>query len=251
MDSHADLAMLAKLYEQTLRHWTAVNNQIKAAQRNASAIPVQAMAMREELSERQATLKDALETQLTSHITWPFMRDLKGIGGVTMARIIGIIDDPRRFPGQACSSGHIFAPDYDVEAPCPLVDRDGNACGGTMQPPRPHTGVSSVRHYFGLITDEDGQLIQHRRGQRSSFHNVGRSILIGRWGVGDKIKQHKPNGYYDTFVELYERKCSEGKPAKHAEFIGKLVAVKELLGDFLMDWKSRLAEVSEHEPART
>ncbi len=69
---------------------------------------------------------------LKKHELWPFLEPLRGLRGPSVCLVIGMIRDPRRFPGQLCEKGHYLpAGLFPVGAPCPvLVTRNGKTAEG-------------------------------------------------------------------------------------------------------------------------
>jgi len=59
---------------------------------------------------------------LKQHELWPFLEPLRGLRGPSVCLIIGMIRDPRRFPGQLCEKGHYLpAGLFATGAPCPVL----------------------------------------------------------------------------------------------------------------------------------
>lgn len=203
-----------------------------------------------------------------------------GMRGALMARLVAMIGDPRRFPGQRCSQGHLLASIYEVGVRCPVVesphaddDSDGpgtdaeslleseplngrvpgpvdatsesdktSGCPGTLLAPRRGSGVRSLWHYAGLI-ERDGKLIRKTKGQRCDFSPRMKSlILMPDVGLRSQINRHQPEPYYTLKCEQKERLLALGKPRWQAEKTSGTIAIKRLLGDLLMEWKRRLAE---------
>lgn len=87
----------------------------------------------EMFSDTEKQLSRRLGKTLKGHVLWPWLEGLSGLAGPLSARVIAIIGDPRRFPGQQCSIGHTLPPVYRVGEPCPVVaevDRESEANTG-------------------------------------------------------------------------------------------------------------------------
>lgn len=165
-----------------------------------SIIAVQATAEKKVASE--------LAKALRKHPLWPWLSQYPGLGGVHTARLISRIGDPRRFPGQQCSIGHTMTPDYAPGTPCPMDDWEGNACPGTMRPPRPHTGTRSVWHYLGLHV-VDGRSPRKAKGQRVDWDPIGRTAVLQPDGIADHIVRHRTPKYRDLYDATKERLTRE------------------------------------------
>lgn len=72
-----------------------------------------------EALEKQASRE--LGKALRNHPLWPWLKPLKGVAGPRTARLIALIGDPRRFPGQPCTEGHYLPPSFPVGSPCPIT----------------------------------------------------------------------------------------------------------------------------------
>jgi hypothetical protein len=75
----------------------------------------------EALKKVEDSLGRQLQKALRSHDLWPWLQPLKGLAGPRTARVIAAIGDPRRFPGQKCSEGHVLPPLFEVGSPCPIT----------------------------------------------------------------------------------------------------------------------------------
>lgn len=68
---------------------------------------------------------------LKKHELWPFLEPLLGLRGPTVGLVIGMVRDPRRFPGQLCEKGHYLpAGIFPVGAPCPVLTTNGITAEG-------------------------------------------------------------------------------------------------------------------------
>lgn len=78
-----------------------------------------------ELADDLKTIENRLSRQLgrtlRSHALWPFLEPLKGVSGPLTARLVSMIQDPLRFPGQPCTAGHILRPILPAGTPCPVA----------------------------------------------------------------------------------------------------------------------------------
>lgn len=196
---------------------------------------------------KQAAVR-TVKQLLREHPIWPFLEDKPGLRGPRVARIVSIIYDPRRFPGQPCNGPevHFSIPIYKVGDSCPhqvWVEEEGKRgsilapCPGTMCPERKRTGVRSVWHYFGLFPDENGNLIKRHKGQSSGFRVQDRALFIGPEGIGDAIIRHRTPVYRAIYDEKKARFIEEGKEKGAAHDRAKIIACKEFLRDLLMAWK--------------
>lgn len=66
-------------------------------------------------------LSNRLQKELKRHPLWPWLKAQKGLAGPRVARLIAIIGDPLRFPGQKCSMGHTLPPGFEVGQQCPVT----------------------------------------------------------------------------------------------------------------------------------
>lgn len=227
------------------------------------------------LAETERRIGYRLSKRLSDHVLADWIP--KGLGGARTARIIAAIGDPRRFPGQPCSLGHILPPLYETGAACPAEssewrsehetsseDSPGTAeagcetadnharCPGTMLDPRPHTGVSSLWHYFGLIPGRDGNLIRRHKGEQASYSPKYRALILGDKGTADQIVMQRAEPYRTKYDEFKSRRQTEYQPETEAESglppwrlnkIARIVAAKAFIGDLLMEWKRRLSAI--------
>lgn len=212
------------------------------------------------LVKAEAMEAAAIKKELRRHILWPWLSKLPGLGGVHTARLISIIGDPRRFPGQRCSEGHHRPPGLPVGSPCPVKD-DDETCPGIMEPARTTSGVRSLYKYLALHADENGKAPRKRKGQKANWHMVGRASVMQPDGIADHIVKHRTPGYreiYDLTRERLERERgvlvegaersdeSENAPGSLRPFqvhnIARKVAAKAFVGDLLTEWKRLLGE---------
>jgi hypothetical protein len=142
--------------------------------------------------------------ELRRQAIWRWLENYPGLGGVQTARLVALIDDPHLFPGQKCSKGHYEPPIHRIGAPCPKAVK-GEVCPGKMLAPRPHTGVSSLRHYVGLHV-VDGNMPRKTRGQQGDWNPIGRTVLLMPKGIVDQIIQHKGRHAVDGKV-----RCPRGE----------------------------------------
>lgn len=231
-------------------------------------------AMSADIQKVEEKLDRLIKKELMSHPVWPWLSQYPGLGGVQVARLISLIGDPRRFPGQKCSVGHTAPPDREVGAPCPWVGIDDAVCDGTMLPPRETTGVRSLWHYLGLHV-VDGRSPKKRKGQRADWSPVGRTVVLMPGGIADSIIKSRTPVYRDEYDRQKERLISErGADIAHVDdekrgpalldepevesgpvtepVVGlrpiqiheraRKIAAKRFVGDLLMEWKRVLAE---------
>lgn len=228
----------------------------------------------EDFGKVEDRLERGIAKEMTGHPIWPWLSQYPGVRGVQTARLISLIGDPRRFPGQKCSVGHTSPPDHEVGAPCPWVGIDDAACEGTMLPPRETTGVRSLWHYLGLHV-VDGRSPKKRKGQRADWSPVGRTVVLMPGGIADSIIRSRTPVYRDEYDRQKERLISErgvesaavsdeaaglalldgSEVAKRAASDGisglrpiqiheraRKIAAKRFVGDLLMEWKRVLAD---------
>lgn len=224
------------------------------------------------LAEKEAAKR--VNKMLRQHVLWPWLSARPGLGGIHMARVIALIGDPRRFPGQKCSKGHTSLPDYAVGSPCPVADpKTGELCDGIMEPPRRTTGVRSVWHYLGLHCDAEGKAPRRRIGVKADWQPKGRASCMQPNGIAEHIVKQKGCPYRPVYDAARERLSQRGADPESeidlacgpedgggaAEIspviegaIGRLrpiqvhniarkIAVKAAIGDMFMEWK-RLAD---------
>ena len=192
------------------------------------------------------------------HPLWPWLSEHKGLGGPLTGRVIALIRDPRRFPGQPCSEGHIGPPVYEIGAPCPTITQVGEQgneqpCEGTMFPPRRHSGVRSLWHYLGVHV-VDGKLPRRRKGQQADWHVQGRALLLmPNVGLAAQIVKHRTEPYRTTYDRAKARLVvergvvdssnesanSDGSALRPFQIdrIAQTIAVKAFVGDLLTEWK--------------
>lgn len=204
----------------------------------------------------------ALAKEFQHHVIYDWLP--KGMRGALVARLVAAIGDPRRFPGQACSLGHLSVATFDVGAPCPWVgmrcggdngngpgtDTDtsnegdkspGVSCPGLMQLPRTGTGVRSLWHYLGLI-EREGKLVGRRKGSKADYSPRLRSLLLmPNVGIRSQIIKHRTPVYREAYDDAKVRLLERGLPRHRADKIAGIIAVKRFTGDLLMEWKRRVA----------
>lgn len=233
-------------------------------------------AMSADIQKVEEKLDRLIKKELMGHPVWPWLSKYPGLGGVQVARLISLIGDPRRFPGQKCSVGHTLSPDHEVGAPCPWVGIDDAVCEGTMLPPRETTGVRSLWHYLGLHV-VDGRSPKKRKGKRADWSPVGRTVVLMPGGIAESIVRLRTPVYRDEYDRQKERLISErgaapavvtevedgaalldgpeveggiaselttGLRPKQIHALAQKIAAKRFVGDLLMEWKRVLAEAS-------
>lgn len=240
----------------------------------------------EALKKVEDHLGRAIKTELRQHVLWPWLEAQRGLGGIQIARLISLIGDPRRFPGQGCLNGHAFVPDYVVGQRCPVMLVTGQ-CEATVVE-RTGSGVRPLWRYLGLDVVE-GHSPKRRKGVRSHWSPEGRTMLLMPRGVADQIVTYRIQPYYDLYLAAKTRKLGDdatddkyvldgnrggvplihmkapptnplrsimdvagsppspgvssiievaGMPLIRAHRIGRVVAVKALVGDLLTHWKT-------------
>lgn len=224
------------------------------------------------LKVAESKISRALKKTLEAHVLYDWLP--AGLSGARTGRILAAIGDPRRFPGQQCSNGHTLPPLYEAGTACPVEalerpaesegfseDSPGSAeiqpeyeklnvrCPGVMSEPRPHTGVASLWHYFGLIPGADGSLVSRRKGQQASYSPQYRALVLGEMGVADQIVMRGIEPYRSKYDEFKSRRQADeqngnenpcGLPPWRLHKIARIVASKAFLGDLLVEWKRRI-----------
>ncbi len=216
-------------------------------------IPQLDWAWRATLDEQKEDVSGALKAALQGHPLWPFLEDLPGLRSAYVARLISIIDDPRRFPGVACSEGHIHSTVVAIGDPCPsttIPERgaDPEPCPGVIERQRPGTGTRAIWHYFGLhvlaVETGDGE-VEHKlpnkyqlgrfSNKQADWHMQAQSLFLGDWGVAGQIKAQKPQPYESIYREKFAQKQNEGHPRPNR--VAEVVVCKAFIADLLREWK--------------
>lgn len=155
-----------------------------------------------ELSDAMEKIEDAIGRkvvrELRKHPLWPWLSQFPGLGGIHTARLISIIGDPRRFPGQPCTMKHIQPPIYEIGAQCPVVGTDREPCEGLMLPPRSTTGVASLWKYCGLHA-VNGKSPRKTRGKRTDYNVKARTCILQPDGIADQIIRRRVPHYRDIY----------------------------------------------------
>jgi hypothetical protein len=185
----------------------------------------------------EATFAKTLRRSLREHPLWDWIAPLKGLTGPRMARVIGRIRNPHRFPGLRCSTcGSHTVPG---EGPaCARTDDQGAPCSGTLER-RPGKGVRALWHYAGLHV-VDGRLPRRRRGVKCTWNNELRTLLLGPKGIGDLIVMKRTPRYREVYDEQKRRLMTRAEnPLVNgsAHSTAKIMSCKALLGDLLIEWK--------------
>jgi len=138
-------------------------------------------ALGDEMKRLEDRTGRQIKRELMAQPVWPWLSQFPGLGGVHVARLVAIIGDPRRFPGQQCSAAHTMPPDLAVGDSCPVEE-----CTGTMLAPRTTTGVRSIWHYCGLHV-VDGAAPHKRKGQRVDWNPTARTACLMPGGIAEQI----------------------------------------------------------------
>ncbi len=245
------LAGLAKSYQDIQQARVRLSN--RSLYGRALGVLEESIAAME---REEHNLDRALQKALRDHPMYDWLHQFKGFGGPLTARLLAIIGDPRRFPGQQCSrageddsgnrlGAHYHAPIHDVGVPCTAeeMDAEGNfvECGQPMLAPRTTTGVRSIWHYFGLHVTPEGKTPRRTRGQQADWNPAARTIIMmPNVGLAAQIIRHRPQPYRRIYDEVKARKLAAGME-KGAHGIALKVAAKAFLGDLLVEWKRLLA----------
>lgn len=219
-----DLATLAASFED-------VQRVRKAAQQRGADL------FADDLHKTEDRISRALGKALRTHPLWPWLAPLKGLAGPMTARLLGIIGDPWRFPGQRCSEGHtlpsrtVIRNESDVRVgsagpdvagltewrsesdatggrPCPISDDEGNRCPGDMLPPRPGSGVRSLWHYCGVHV-VDGRSPRRMKGKQADWNPKARTLLLMPSGLAEMIVKHRTPEYRDIYDATKARLAAE------------------------------------------
>ncbi len=229
----------------------------------------------EALRTVETALARATVRELRAQPVWPWLSQYPGVRGVHVAGLVAIIGDPRRFPGQGCTEGHAFVPDYAPGDPCPYsLGPDKAPCPGTVGS-RPGSGVRALWHYLGLHV-VDGHSPRKRKGQQANWHMEGRARVLQPGGIAEQIVRLNVEPwvsvYRATKGRLIETRADqsrgidavagsgldlegpaiEGKPGLdevrglrpfQIDAIARKVAAKAFVGDLLIAMKLAAGEV--------
>jgi hypothetical protein len=208
-----------------------------------------ALVIVEDLERHEEQLKRELEATLQRHVMYEWLRPFRGLRNSLMARLIAIMRDPRRFPGQQCADGHYHPPLYGVGEPCPYEhyrDEELVPCGAPMLPARTGSGKRSFYHYLGLHVDENGRMPRRRKGVQSDWNGQARALILPPpkvgTGLADQILRMRTLRYRDIYDREKQKKLDGGCSLGHAHAIAKVFAVKRFLDDFLRAWKRAVAD---------
>lgn len=158
-------------------------------------------------------LRRQLQKVLKQHVLWPWLETLTGLKGARTARLIALIAEPHKFPGQQCSAGHHHVPLYEVGTPCPVTRLD-ESCPGTMLAPRTTSGTRSLWHYLGLHV-VNGRSPRMTKGQQADWHPQGRAFILGPKGIADAIVLHRTHHFRDIYDQTKERLRRERADARN------------------------------------
>jgi len=156
-------------------------------------------------------LANQAKKELRRQPAWPWLSQYPGLGGVQVARLLVIIGDPRRFPGQPCTAGHYSPPTYAIGDPCPIlkwVDGGRLPCDGTMLAPRPHTGTRSLWHYLGLHA-VDGHSPRKTKGHQADWNPIGRTVCLQPGGIAEQIVRLRVPKYREIYDATKARLTQE------------------------------------------
>lgn len=149
----------------------------------------------------------AVRKELRRHLLWPWLSEHPGLGGVQTATLLARIGDPRRFPGQPCSLGHISPPGAALGVPCPAVGAEDEPCPGVMLEMRRGTGVRALWHYCGLHV-VDGHAPRRKKGLRSDWDPKARAALLMPKGIADQIVIHGLEPWRSIYDAVKARKLA-------------------------------------------
>lgn len=213
-----------------------------------------------------------IHRELRAQPVWPWLAGYPGLGGVHVARLIALIGDPHRFPGQPCSLGHLVPARYLVGIQCPVLVGDEAAperCAGILAAERQGTGTRALWHYLGLHV-VDGHLPRRKRGTAATWSTAGRTACLQPGGIAEQIVRQRVPVYRDLYDATKARITEErgvgtgtaidppagatlldgagnarGIDSEHGliapirvERIARIVAVKAFVGDLLRELKA-------------
>ena len=210
----------------------------------------------EQLLKVETSLAEQVKRELRRQPIWPWLSQFPGLGGVHVARLVALIGDPMRFPGQPCTEGHIAPARFAIGDPCPRQSRpdaDGvvKTCAGTMLEPRLGTGTRSLWHFLGLHV-VDGKSPRKAKGQKADWNPLGRTVCLQPGGIAEQIVRELDSLRLDCdgpearrFTDPIPASGPSGSavPATSSrpiqiEGIARKVAVKAFVGDLLAAWKA-------------
>jgi len=229
-------------------------------------------------SEAMKKVEDSLgreiDKEMRAHPLWPWLEQFPGLRGVHTARLMSVIRDPRRFPGQGCTKGHAFVPDYVVGGQCPIETwPDKERCTGLIVE-RLGTGVRALWRYSGMDV-VDGHAPRKKKGTKAHWSPIARAALMQPGGIAEQIVRQRVPVYRDIYDAAKARLTEErGAGQRHeadrvggaailapheaeavrcAEIVGpsglrpiqiekiaRTIAAKAFAGDLLIAWKARV-----------
>jgi len=146
----------------------------------------------------ERSMARAVTKELRRQPVYPWLSQFPGLRGVHVARLIAIIGDPFRFPGQGCTEGHAFPPRYVEGDQCPvLVGKDEAQCVGRVIA-RHGTGTRSLWHYLGLHV-VGGKSPRKARGQQADWHMEGRAAVQMPGGIAEQIVRQNVEPYVGIY----------------------------------------------------
>lgn len=210
-------------------------------QRTRLAMAQRGLPDADQVQKIEERLGRQIAKRLEQHPLWPWIKAHPGVGGVRCARLLALIRDPMRFPGQKCTNGHTVPPieavgsDRSPGGPCPVETPEG-ACSGTLLPPRTTTGVKSLHKYLGLHA-VDGHAPRRQKGHQADWNTKGKTLLLGPNGIADQIIKHRTEPWRSTYDAQLARLVAERGDVKGLYYIARKIAVKQFVGDLLVEWK--------------
>lgn len=189
----------------------------------------------------QETIDRALVKALRDHVLWEWL-DAHRVRGVHVARFIGMIGNPHRFPGRKCIAGHHLPCDWTSD--CPIVGGEKGekptVCGASVGPIRQGTGTRPMWHYFGLHADANGRAPRMRKGQQCTWDPMGRACLLQPGGIAEQIVRHRQEPWRSVYDEKKDRLQLERGVVAPCEIDGAPgVAGEEGSADFAGEIDSR------------
>lgn len=205
-DRCGPLRNLTAAWEEVQRTRLALDQREFGAMRHTAAILI-AMKGIEDQFGRQ--IRRAME----AHPVWPWLSQYPGLGGVHVARLLALIDDPHRFPGRLCAAGHhhsaaVVTRESDIGAGCGYKLADGTVCAASVGELRRGTGTRSLWHYLGLHV-VDGRAPRKRKGQRADWNPKGRTAILMPGGIAEQIVRLRVPVYRDIYDVTKARLTSE------------------------------------------
>jgi hypothetical protein len=201
----AQLSGLASTWESIHKTWQANERRANGCTPDGELLnpmlnPTLSAAAEQLMKIREGVGRE-LQKTLKKHILWSWLEQHPGVRGVHVARLVGLIADPLRFPGKHCEMKHHVPSDYFGLCPHSIQNDDEKwvVCETEIGPQRKGTGVRALWKYLGVHV-EDGKSPRKRKGVQCSWNPRGRTMLLQPKGIADQIIQQRVEpwrGIYD------------------------------------------------------